>query len=141
MTVPATDIYVRRHLQLGWWLLLLWVTVGLGLTLLRAAGVDAYLHPYQETRRLMWTLAHAHGALLALLHLLYGVGLRLAPPLAASRPRVPSGALTLASLLLPGGFFLGGLWFYGGDPGLGILAVPAGAVCLLVAVVQVARGS
>lgn len=32
---------------------------------------------------------------------------------------------------IPGGFLLGGLWTHGGDPGLGVLLVPPGAVALL----------
>jgi hypothetical protein len=44
-----------------------------------------------------------------------------------------------ASVLLPGGFFLGGLFLYGGDPGLGVLLVPLGALLLLVAVLLTAR--
>ena len=42
-----------------------------------------------------------------------------------------------ASFLLPGGFFLGGTFIYGGDPGLGILLTPLGALALLVAVLMV----
>ena len=44
----------------------------------------------------------------------------------------------LASLLLPGGFFLGGVVIYAGDPGLGILLVPVGALLLLTAVLLTA---
>lgn len=40
---------------------------------------------------------------------------------------------------MPLGFFLGGVQFYGGDPGLGILLLPAGALCLFVAVLKTAR--
>ena len=46
-----------------------------------------------------------------------------------------------ASVLLPGGFFLGGIAFYSGDPGLGVLLVPVGAVLLLTAVFQMARAT
>jgi len=42
--------------------------------------------------------------------------------------------LTGATVLLPGGFFLGGAMIYAGDPGVGILLVPVGALLLLVAV-------
>jgi predicted GNAT family N-acyltransferase len=48
--------------------------------------------------------------------------------------------LTAAIVLLPGGFFLGGLFVHGGDPGLGVLLVPVGAVCLFAAVLLTARG-
>ncbi len=134
-----TDAYARRHLRLGWWTLLAVVALGLGLALLRLLDIDAYQHPANETRRLMWTLAHVHAAVLGLLHVLFGVSFTLAPALAPASPRLPSRALTAAGLLLPAGFFLGGVSIYGGDPGLGILGVPVGAVCLLVAVVAVTR--
>jgi hypothetical protein len=45
-----------------------------------------------------------------------------------------------ASVLLPGGFFLGGFFIYDGDPGLGALLVPVGGVLLLIAVFLTARG-
>jgi predicted GNAT family N-acyltransferase len=41
---------------------------------------------------------------------------------------------------LPGGFLLGGLFTHGGDPGLGILLVPFGAVLLFSAIWLMARG-
>ena len=131
--------YVRRHLRLGWWTLFLFLALGLGLAALRAAQAPCYLHPANATRRLMWTLAHTHGTLVALLHLVYGAALQLVPRVATAPPRVTSAALTAAGVALPGGFFLGGVWFHGGDPGLGILAVPVGALCLLAAVGGIAR--
>ncbi|MDP7573332.1 MAG: hypothetical protein QF391_17145, partial [Myxococcota bacterium] len=45
-----------------------------------------------------------------------------------------SWCLAGATLLLPGGFLLGGVWIYGGDPGRGILLVPVGALMLFAAV-------
>ena len=45
---------------------------------------------------------------------------------------VASHALVAAGVLLPVGFFLGGVVTYGGDPGLGVLLVPIGAVSLIV---------
>jgi hypothetical protein len=42
--------------------------------------------------------------------------------------------LLAASVLMPGGFLLGGIWVYAGDPGLGILLVPVGGVLLFAAV-------
>ena len=46
-----------------------------------------------------------------------------------------SSALIGASLLLPGGFFLGGIRFYAGDPGVGVALVPIGAVLMIYAAV------
>ena len=129
----------RRHLRFGWWSLLLFATLGLVLESLHGFKVRAYLDVSNETRRLMWTLAHAHGTLLAVIHIVFGLTLRggPAPPLASQR--LISTSLYAASVLLPGGFFLGGVVFYAGDPGVGVLLVPAGAVLLLYALFSVAR--
>ena len=44
-------------------------------------------------------------------------------------------------MLLPGGFFLGGVTFYSGDPGVGVLLVPIGGVLLLFALFSIARAA
>jgi len=118
------------------------VFAGLGLTLesLQGFKVAAYLDVSNETRRLMWRLAHAHGTLLAAINILFALTLRSAPPRPATNLRRTSNTLVAATLLLPIGFFLGGLTFYAGDPGLGVLLVPVGAVLLLAAIVWIARG-
>jgi hypothetical protein len=133
--------YSRRHLRVGWWSLFVFATLGLVLESLHGFKVRAYLDASSETRRLMWTLAHAHGTLLSLIHIAFALTLRGAPELNLRRPELISGALIGASVLLPGGFFLGGVVFYAGDPGLGVLLVPVGAVLLLTAVFVVARGT
>src|SRR5262245_35670473 len=132
--------YPRRHLRIGWWSLLVFAAFGLTLETLHGFKVGAYLDVTNETRRLMWRLAHAHGTLLALVHIAFGVMLRAAPELAPARLSLVSSSLAGASVPLPGGFFLGGVAFYGGDPGLGVLLVPAGALLLLLAAFVIARG-
>jgi hypothetical protein len=131
--------YSRRHLRFGWWSLLLFTVLGLGLEILHGFKVSAYLDASNETRRLMWTLAHAHGTLLALVHVLFGLTIRVAPEMAARTRPLISRCLIGASVLLPGGFFLGGIVFYGGDPGVSVLLVPIGAVVLMIAIVTLAR--
>jgi hypothetical protein len=123
--------YAQRHVRFGWWSLLVFATAGLVLESLHGFKVRAYLDVSNETRRLMWTLAHAHGTLLSLVHVVFGLTVRsgLGPPDRALRPI--SSTLIAASVLLPGGFFLGGIAFFGGDPGLGVLVVPLAAVLLL----------
>lgn len=131
---------VNRHLKLGWWSLLVFLSLGVGLELLHGLKSGWYLDAAHETRRLMWTLAHAHGTLLALVHIAFAAtvsrssGWKSSPRLLASR------SLTAAGVLIPAGFFLGGIQIHGGDPGLGILLLPAGALCLFVAVFKTARG-
>ena len=138
---PATPDYARRHLRFGWWSLLVFLALGLALETLHGFKVGFYLDVANSTRRLMWTLAHAHGALLSLIHVVFGLGLCAAPNPAPARLALASRSLVGASVLLPGGFFLGGVTFYGGDPGVGIALVPVGAVLLLLAVYLAARAS
>jgi hypothetical protein len=123
--------YAQRHVRFGWWSLLVFATAGLVLESFHGFKVRAYLDVSNETRRLMWTLAHAHGTLLALVHVVFGLTVRsgLGPPDRALRPI--SFMLIAAGVLLPGGFFLGGIAFFSGDPGLGVLVVPLAAALLL----------
>ena len=146
MTAPssvARPDYVRRHLRFGFWALALFLTLGATLEALHGFKAGFYLDVSNETRRLMWTLAHAHGALLSLINVVAGVTLRAVPELAEAgrRAGLASSMLIAATVLLPGGFFAGGITFYSGDPGIGIALVPPGAACLLIAVVQLARAS
>ena len=130
----------KRHLRFGWWALLLFLTLGLGLEALHGFKVGLYLNVSNETRRLMWTLAHAHGTLLALVNLGFALTVRLIPEWTARERGIASVCLRGATCLLPAGFFLGGTFIYSGDPGLGILLVPVGGLLLLVAAFLTACG-
>jgi hypothetical protein len=132
---------VRRHLRLGWWSLLGFLTLGLVLEALHARKAGLYLDVSNSTRRLMWTLAHAHGTLLALVHLAFAATVHFLPTWNMRSRSLASTCLTSASLLIPIGFFLGGIVIYGGDPGLGIVLVPAGAMLLFGAVFLTARAA
>ena len=129
----------RRHLVFGWWSLFVFLAMGLVLEALHGFKVDWYLDVGWETRREMWTLAHAHGTLLGLVNLAFAI----VPGLDGSWRRA-SRLLIAATVLMPTGFFLGGIKVYGGDPSLGILLVPIGGLCLLVGVgltaLRVSRG-
>jgi hypothetical protein len=129
-----SSIYVRRHLRIGWAALLGYLSLGIVLEALHGFKVEWYLSVGNETRRLMWTLAHAHGDLIGLIHIAFAFTVARLAAGGVTRWRVPSIALTASTLLLPGGFFLGGLVTYGADPGRGILLVPLGAAALLIAV-------
>lgn len=133
--------YARRHLRVGWWALLVFATLGLVLESLQGFKVAAYLDVSNETRRLMWRLAHAHGTLLGAVNILFALTLKASAP--ATMPGLAriSGTLVAATILLPIGFFVGGVVFYGGDPGVGVLLVPVGAVLLLLALFRIARGT
>jgi peptidoglycan/LPS O-acetylase OafA/YrhL len=128
----AAEGLARRHLRFGWTAILVFGLLGLVLEVLHGFKVRAYLDGSNDTRRLMWTLAHAHGTLLGLVNVLYG--LTVARFADWGHGTLPSRGLLAAAVLLPAGFFLGGLQPYGGDPGFGIVLVPLGAVALVVAV-------
>jgi hypothetical protein len=130
---------VRRHLLIGWWSLLLFLSLGLALEAMNGLKLGWYVNVPNHTRRIMWTLAHAHGTILAIVHVAFAVTLSITGLATAPRLQTASSCLTLAIVCLPGGFFLGGLFFWGGDPGLGILFVPIGGALLLAAVLTTAR--
>ena len=132
MNTSTNSRRIWLHLKLGWVWLLLFATLGLVLEGLHGLKAGFYLDVGMETRRLMWTLAHTHGTLIGIVHLAFAVTLeRIDRPGRALG--VASHALVAAGVLLPGGFLLGGVVVYGGDPGLGVLLLPIGAVAMIVA--------
>ena len=138
--VPNTRVYVSRHLRFGWWSILGFLTLGIVLEAMHGFKVGWYLDVSNETRRLMWTLAHAHGTLLGLLNVAFALTCYVLGEKSSGWRRIASPCLLVASLLLPAGFFLGGIIVYSGDPGRGILLVPPAALLLLCAVVLIAFG-
>ncbi|MFK7990384.1 MAG: hypothetical protein AB8I08_30460 [Sandaracinaceae bacterium] len=128
---------VRRHLFWGWWSLLVFLTLGIGLEALHGFKVGYYLDVSNEVRRLMWTLAHVHGAALALVHVAFAGTLHVGV-LRRGGVVLASRLLSAAGVLLPLGFFLGGFGIAGGDPGVGVALVPLGALALFVAVASTA---
>lgn len=131
---------VTRHLRIGWWSLAVFLSLGIVLEAMHGFKIGWYLDVSHATRRLLLTLAHVHGTLLALVHLAFAATLALRAPEELPRAAVASACLIGAGIALPTGFLLGGLWPWGGDPGLGIVLVPVGAALLLAGVVVVALG-
>lgn len=124
-----------RNLRFGWWSLLVFLSLGGILEILHGFKVGWYVDVGNEMRRLMFTLAHAHGTALALVNIAAGLTSR-----AKNLPARISVSFSLiwAGVLFPLGFFLGGLGTYGGDPGLGIWLVPAAAAFLAYSVARIA---
>lgn len=129
-----TPRLIRAHVRHGWIGLTVFVLLGIALETLHAFKSSMYLGVGNETRRLMWTLAHAHGVGLSLLQLGFAASIGLAGAGLAGKLRSSARLLDAASVLIPAGFFLGGVVTYEGDPGLGIVLVPLGALLLLAAV-------
>jgi hypothetical protein len=132
------EALTRKHLQWGWWGLLIFLSLGIVLEALHGFKVGAYLNVGNETRRLMWRLAHAHGTMLSLMHMAFALTIPHLDKLADKQGRQLSRCMMGASILMPAGFFLGGVVTYGGDPGLGIFLLPIGAFLLFVGVYGIA---
>ncbi len=130
----------RRHLRFGWAALLAFAALGALLELFHALKLGAYLDAGSETRRLMWRLAHAHGVLLGLINVVFGLMVAHWSKGAAAQRERASACLIAAACLLPLGFLLGGVFVAGGDPGLPVLLVPLGIPLLLAALWWTARG-
>ena len=130
-----------RHLRFGWWTVFVFVLLGIALEGLHAFKSEFFLSANHETRRLMWTLSHAHGTLLGLVNIAMAFTLTRVSPWPPRSRRLASGSLLAATLLIPGGFFLGGLVIHAGDPGPGVFLVPPGGLLLLYAVFLLARAT
>ena len=132
----ATRAYADRNLRFGWWSLLVFLSLGGVLETLHGFKVSWYVDIGNEMRRLMFTLAHAHGTALALVNVVAAVTARSVGGFELRRS--VSFCLIWAGLLFPAGFFLGGVVTYGGDPGLGIWLVPVAALLLFYSVARIA---
>jgi hypothetical protein len=135
---PALLELVRTHLRFGWIALLVFATFGAVLEALHAFKSGAYLGVGNEMRRLMWTLAHAHGIGLSILHLAFAATLKLGFAATTARVTRASSLLRWSTLFLPGGFFLGGVAPYEGDPGAGVWLTPVGVLLLWSAILLIA---
>lgn len=120
-----------RARRFGWWSLFAWASSGAALDAMHAFRLAAYLD--QPLRRELLTWAHAHGVGLALVLLAYAAA---GDPVRAPRAGT---LLRVASLAMPLGFALSLLGHGESDPGPAILLVPVGALCLLVALFDLAR--
>src|SRR5438128_766658 len=65
----------RRHHIVGWLGLLIFLSLGGLLETLHGFKLGFYLDPAHKLRRELWTLAHAHGALLGLINVGFAAGL------------------------------------------------------------------
>mgnify|MGYP001601256542 CR=1 FL=1 len=131
------ELAVTKALRTGW--ILLAVSLPLGLTLEALHGLKVQVYLAGEMRREMWRLAHAHGTILGLLCLLFAA---LAEKhVAASARASTSRNLRVGAVLMPLGFFLGGVLNSEGDPSLGVLLVPLGGLFLLAGLVTAARAA
>jgi hypothetical protein len=123
----------------GWCSLLFFAGMGLFLESLHGFKSAWYVGVDVETRRTMWTLAHTHGTLISAIQILFGLTAARLSSSTESLQAWGSTCLLGALLLMPLGFFLGGLFHHSGDPGIGILLVPPGGLLLLLGIGLAAR--
>src|SRR5262249_28044773 len=95
MTDPARP---PLNLRAGFWALFGFAALGLLLESLHAFKAGLYLDVPNDTRRLLWRLAHAHGALLGLLNVVYTLASRAFPKL---EDPLTARALLAALALIP----------------------------------------
>ena len=136
LTTLRRDL-ARRHHLIGWCALLLFLSLGASLEAFHAFKLGFYVDLNHKLRREMWTLAHAHGTLLALVQIGFAMGLMHFGKWTAGRLKLASFFLLDATLLIPLGFFLGGIAPSESDPWIGIVLVPLGAMLLFIAVVLI----
>lgn len=120
-----------RHIIFGWALIFFSTLVGVTLEALHGFKMGWYLDVGNEIRRLMLTLGHGHGTLLGIVNLVFAAHLGHLKDWPSHSRDFASRCLMVASLLIPGGFLLGGIHIYDGDPGLGIVLVPIGALAFI----------
>lgn len=129
-------ISLRSVLRVGCALLAISLPMGVALEALHGLKLAQWLE--SPLRRELWRLAHAHGAMLGMLCLLYA---SLAPQYVNDeRVRMRAGReLAWGAIAMPLGFFAGGILNYEGDPSLGVALVPVGAALLVLALLRVLR--
>jgi hypothetical protein len=125
----------KDHDRLGFLVLALFAALGLVLEVLHGLRVTSYLSDSHATRRLLFTLAHAHGVLLGLVNVAYAAVMR---AYALSDVRA-SMLLKVATALVPGGFLLGGAVLMREDPNPLVLLSGVGGICLVLGCARVWR--
>src|SRR5262245_58511433 len=112
MNEPLADLrrrLARRHHLAGWWALLVFLALGIALETMHGFKLGFYLEPAHRWRKELWRLAHFHGVLLALVNVAFAVGLGSFGRWTESRLKLASFLLLDGLVLLPLGFFLGGI--------------------------------
>ena len=119
----------NRSLIFGWSWLALFMLGGLLLESLHLFKSAFYFEV--AIRRELWTLAHAHGALLALVNIVLGLYFT---HFGLPSTRTIANLMIAAAIFMPFGFLLGGVGNNEVDPSLAILMTPIGAVLAILAI-------
>lgn len=134
-TTETEDDATASCLRQGWIMLAVFLAMGLVLESFHLIKLPFYLDV--RLRRELWTLAHAHGTLFGAVNILFGLSAVRRIPNVVKRVTA-SRLLRVGTVLVPLGFFLGGIGATEGDPSLAIMLVPVGALLALIAAVMTA---
>ena len=135
---PWNDPPIRSALRFGWTALAVFLLLGLSLEFLHLIKAPWYLD--LRIRRELWVLAHAHGALMGVMNLLFAATASACLPEARKRA-LASAMLRWGGALVPAGFFFGGIGNTESDPSLAIALTPIGALMVLHAFAVTAVGA
>ncbi|WP_224248438.1 hypothetical protein [Hyalangium gracile] len=124
----AAEGRARVHARFGW--TLLFVSLAFGSVMEALEGFRWVSFVADAWKQRLWSLAHFHGAALGLLNLIY-VQWADTPTLSVGRRTSASRVLMVGSVGMPLGFLLGGIAHPEGDPSLGIILAPVGALLVL----------
>jgi len=132
MEEKSSEYYIRKHLKIGWLGLVLFLALGIAIESLHGLKLPYYLDLKNSSRRLMWTLAHSHGTLFALINIAFAFTI----PKLNSRKHLQwiSISLVLGLCGMPLSFFAAGVWLQKGEPGLAVFLVPVFAFIMLAGV-------
>ena len=98
----------RQHLLVGWVAISVYIALGILLETLHALKAGYLLDVNNETRRQMWMLSHAHGTLFGLINIALSWTISRVDDWSERSLLAISRATLAATILVPGGFFLGG---------------------------------
>lgn len=137
--VPTAARTRDLHLSTGWWMVAGFAFLGLVLESLHGFKVSFYVAEDVQPRRLCWMLAHASGVLLGLLNIGFAATVMAGQFSSARRRLRASLGLLSASIGIPMGFFLAGLFAHREGVGSGIIVVYLAVAFLLSALLATAR--
>ena len=138
--LAAHWLTLMSHLRIGWWMLVTFVILGALLEAMHGFKLDLYLNVERTSTRVLWTLAHASGTLLGLVHIAFSATLFGQPNWRHSYVGLASACLNCASILCPAAFLVAGAFGSPGSIALGfVLAIP-GILFFFLCLILIALG-
>jgi len=136
--LPSTRETVLLHLRWGWWLLAVFGLLGMLLDSFHGFQQTFYLADDVPFRRPLWMSAHVSGVVLGIVNISFAASLDRFSASGVVRVRSSLG-LIAASVAMPSGLFLAGLFLHDDRPGTGLLLFYMGALLLVSSLALMAR--